>query len=74
MSRKLCLNKQTKDADVIVAAKDLLDRAGVKAEKPADASAHAGTVLWEEFVQIHRRRVLERAGEAGVIDAETVAE
>jgi hypothetical protein len=41
------------------------DRAGVRAERDAGSRAGDGTVLWEEFVAIHRRRVL------GVTDAET---
>jgi hypothetical protein len=53
---KVALSKRTKDSDVIAAAKDLLDRAGVRAEKPANDRANDGTVLWEEFVQIHRLR------------------
>jgi hypothetical protein len=56
---KIALSKRTKDADVIAAAKDPLDRAGVRAERAPDANAGRGTVLWEEFVAIHRRRVLD---------------
>jgi hypothetical protein len=56
------LAKRTKDSDIIAAANDLLDRAGVRAEQPAEASTNDGTVLGEEFVQIHRRRVLQANG------------
>ena len=56
---KIALSRRTKDSDVIAAAKDLLDRAGVRAERvPATTSTgrEDGTILWEEFVQNHRLR------------------
>src|SRR5262252_6166573 len=53
---KIALSKQTRDSDVIAAAKDLLDRAGLRAEREASTSSNDGTVLWEEFVQIYRMR------------------
>src|SRR5215472_13059297 len=46
---KIALSKRTRDSDVIAAAKDLLDRAGVRPEKPRDETPNDGTVLWEEF-------------------------
>jgi hypothetical protein len=46
----------------IAAAREVLDRAGIRAERmpvgPASAAtAEDGTVLWEEFIAIHRLRV-----------------
>jgi hypothetical protein len=55
----ICLSKRTKDADVIAAARDLLDRASVRPERDAASNAGDGTVLWEEFIQIYRRKVLD---------------
>jgi hypothetical protein len=65
---KIALSKRRRDSDVIAAAKDPLDRAGVRAEKPTDERPNDGTVLWEELVEIHRRRVLE-AGVRGELAA-----
>jgi hypothetical protein len=39
----------------IAAAREVLDRAGIRAGR--EAAANDGTVLWEEFVAIHRLRV-----------------
>jgi len=52
----ICLSKKTKTGDAIAAARDLLDRAGVRAERETHGAAGDGTVLWEEFIEIHRRR------------------
>lgn len=54
----LSKSKKTKTSDIIAACRDLLNRAGVVA-RPEDLAAAQddGMVLWEEFVQIHRRRV-----------------
>jgi hypothetical protein len=49
-----------------------LDRAGVRAGKQPDYRANDGTVLWEEFVAVHRRRVLE-AGTRGELPAGEMA-
>lgn len=44
----------------LVAIRELLNRAGVVAvRKIEDPAADNGQVLWEEFIQIHRRRVPE---------------
>jgi len=53
----ICLSKKTKTSDAIAAARDLLDRAGVRAERDRTTGPDDGTVLWEEFIEIHRRRV-----------------
>ena len=50
-------SKKTETKDAIVAIRELFDRAGIRAETPASANVRSdGTVLWEEFVQIHRLR------------------
>lgn len=44
----------------LVAIRELLNRAGVVAvRKIEETTADNGQVLWEEFIQIHRRRVPE---------------
>jgi hypothetical protein len=49
-------SKKSENRDAIAAAREILDRAGLLAERPGDAtSAGNGTVLWEEFVALHRR-------------------
>jgi hypothetical protein len=60
----IALSKRTRDSDVIAAAKDLLDRAGVRAEKPANERVNDGTVLWEEFIAVHRRGIAAPAAGA----------
>jgi hypothetical protein len=52
----IALNKRTKHGDAISAIRDLLNRAGVHA-KPEDIATDNGQVLWDEFIQIHRRRI-----------------
>lgn len=52
----LSKSKKTKTSDVIAACRDLLNRAGVVA-RIEDAVPVDGMVLWDEFIQIHRRRV-----------------
>jgi len=52
----LSKSKKIKTSDSIAAIRDLLNRAGIHA-RPEDASADNGQVLWDEFIQIHRRRV-----------------
>jgi hypothetical protein len=52
----IVLSKKTKPSDAIAAGRDLLDRAGVRADRSdVTYNADAGAVLWEEFVEIHRR-------------------
>jgi hypothetical protein len=49
---------RTETKDAIVAIRELLDRVGIRAEVPATAANvhNDGTILWEEFLQIHRLR------------------
>jgi len=53
-------------AQEISAAREVLNRAGLVAVAPLDpsrsADASLGTVLWEEFIQIHRRAVKTTEG------------
>ena len=53
----MALSKRTKDADVIAVGRDLLNRAGIAPEPAAPAGRADGTILWDEFVAIYRRRV-----------------
>jgi hypothetical protein len=53
---EIATSKTTVPRDAIVAARDLLDRAGLLAEAPSTGTSN-GTVLWEEFCPIHRRVV-----------------
>jgi hypothetical protein len=53
----IALNKKAKHSDAIAAARDLLDRAGIVRDRDAGAARADGTVLWDEFVAIYRRRV-----------------
>ena len=54
----IALGRKTKHTDAIVAIRELLNRAGLHSavdtgiNDPGD-----GSVLWDEFIQIHRRRV-----------------
>jgi hypothetical protein len=55
----IATSKKTEPRDAIVAAREVLDRAGLVAERPVDAtSAGNGTVLWDEFCAIYQRRVV----------------
>ncbi len=55
-------SKLTEPKDAIVACREILNRAGVTAAPVVDhGGEHLGQVLWEEFIQIHRRRVPELA-------------
>jgi hypothetical protein len=59
----IALNKKTKHPDAIAAARDVLNRAGVTAIMSTIGSAEdGGQVLWEEFIQIHRKRVPDAPG------------
>jgi hypothetical protein len=53
---EIATSKTTEPRDAIVAAREILDRAGVVAEVPSTGASN-GTVLWEEFCAIHRRVV-----------------
>ena len=55
-------SKKTPEATAILAIREILNRAGVSAAPVVDLGGeHLGQVLWEEFIQIHRRRVPELA-------------
>jgi hypothetical protein len=56
---QIALNEATEPKDAIVAIRELLNRAGVTSQPPDDAAtgSNDGTVLWEEFVALHRMRV-----------------
>jgi len=58
-------------AQEISAAREILNRAGLVAVAPIDPNAAAGAslgqVLWEEFIQIHRR-VVQSTGDNPVLD------
>lgn len=50
------LSKKTEPKDAIAALRDLLNRAGIVAGSAVDEGHDGGQVLWDEFIQIHRRR------------------
>jgi hypothetical protein len=57
---EIAKSKLTEPKDAIVAIREVLNRAGLSAQPVAEAQgANQGQVLWEEFIQIHRRRVPE---------------
>jgi hypothetical protein len=59
---EIAKSKKTETKDAIVACREILNRAGVGAQPVPDVpGASQGQVLWEEFIQIHRRRVPELA-------------
>lgn len=52
----IALNKKTKHPDAMVAIREVLNRAGLVAVQAGPAAGpDNGQLLWEEFVQIHRR-------------------
>jgi hypothetical protein len=53
---EIARSKETDPRDAIVAAREILDRAGIVAEAPSTGTSN-GTILWEEFCAIHRRVV-----------------
>lgn len=53
----IALSKKTEHKDAITAIKDLLNRAGIRPQAETAVDGDTGQVLWEEFIQIHRRRV-----------------
>ena len=55
---QMALSRRQKPADVLAACREILNRAGVVAPAETTSSADTG-VLWEELIQIHRRRVGE---------------
>jgi hypothetical protein len=54
----------TEPKDAIIAIRELLDRAGIGHKPMNGAGQSDSTVLWEEFLAIHRRRVLGAHGDA----------
>ncbi len=56
---EIALSKRTEPRDAIVAAREILNRAGVSAPQPAGNASTAanGQVLWDEFCAIYHRRV-----------------
>jgi hypothetical protein len=59
---EIATSRTTEPKDAIAAICEILDRAGIGGE-PSAAGSSSGQVLWEEFVQIHRRRFGDAAGE-----------
>lgn len=56
----IATGKRTKTSDAIMACKDILDRAGVRHDRGETAAGSGeGTVLWEEFIAIHRLRATD---------------
>jgi hypothetical protein len=60
---QIALGKKTEPKDAIVAIREILNRAGVHAEQSPDDGSIPGQVLWDEFIQIHRRRAGHAADE-----------
>jgi hypothetical protein len=58
---EIAKSKKTDPKDAIVAIREILNRAGVAAAPAVDPGGDVGQVLWEEFIQIHRRRVPDLA-------------
>ncbi len=54
---QIALSRKTKPADAIAIGRDLLTRAGAIAGPGASGADDGSQVLWDEFIQIHRRRV-----------------
>jgi hypothetical protein len=59
---EIALSPDTQPKDAIVAICEILDRAGINGEPNADVSSPS-QVLWDEFIQIHRRRFGNAASE-----------
>ena len=51
----IALNKKTKHPDAMAAIREVLNRAGLTPVAAGPAAPDNGQVLWEEFIQIHRR-------------------
>jgi hypothetical protein len=55
---QIATSKRTEPKDAIVAIRELLNRAGINARPLTDPlDTGNGQVLWDEFIQIHRRRL-----------------
>jgi hypothetical protein len=52
----IAMDKKTKHVDAITALRDLLTRAGITGQG-TEGGADGSLVTFEEFIQIHRRRV-----------------
>ena len=58
---EIARSKSTDVQHAIAAIREVLNRAGVSPQPVAEDGAN-GLVLWDEFIQIHRRRVQEEPG------------
>lgn len=57
---EIAKSKLTEPKDALAAIREVLNRAGLSVQAAADVpGASQGQVLWDEFIQIHRRRVPE---------------
>jgi hypothetical protein len=55
---QIALSKRTKTADAIAIGRDLLNRAAaISGTSDKQTGNGESQVLWDEFIQIHRRRV-----------------
>jgi hypothetical protein len=54
---QIALDPHTETQHALVAIRDLLNRAGIIAEPAAQEDSGTGQLLWDEFTQIHRKRV-----------------
>jgi hypothetical protein len=52
-------DKHVEPQHSLVAIRELLNRAGLVAARTEETGPDNGQVLWDEFIQIHRRRVPE---------------
>ena len=53
---EIALNPRTETQHALAAIRELLNRAGIVGGSAGEEDSGSGQVLWEEFVQIHRRR------------------
>jgi hypothetical protein len=53
---KIALAAKTEVKDALIAIREVLNRAGIIAETTTGASAGDGMMLWDEFVQVYRRK------------------
>ena len=54
---EIALSPRTKTQHALAAIRDLLNRAGIVGGSAAEEDSGRNTVLWGEFVEIHRKRV-----------------
>lgn len=50
-------DKNVEPQQSLVAIRELLNRAGITAAPQVNTGGDSGQVLWEEFIQIHRKKV-----------------